>query len=522
MFAHSAPARRALRVAVVLLFSIGGSVSSVAQTPQILHPSTPTEGQEFGFSLDFDGPLAVVGARSDDQDRALRTEAGAAYVFRYDGEAWAEEARLTVRDDDDFGAGNSRLGWAVAVQGDEIFVGASGDDEAALNAGAVYVFRHDGGAWTETQLLTASDAAPTTHFGRAVDIEGDLAVIGAPDDRETGPLSGAVYVFRYDGAAWVEEAKLTASDPVDQAQFGHAVDLDDGRILVGAFGAQFVGQAYVFSHDGAEWNEDAILAADEDDAHNLAQFGVSVSLDGDRALIGANLNNELGSGAGGAYVFQETDEGWELDQKLTASDGTGFYLFGSAVALDGDRALVGAENWGPVVNGTQEDAPGKAYLFTYDLDEARWIETETFRADEGAAGDHFGRSVAMNGNLILIGAPDRDAAEPGAGEVFSYGDPTAVPVEAAPRPGAFRLSAAFPNPFRDTARLRLTLDRPEHARVRLVDLLGRQLRVVYDGLMPAGASRMLEIDARALPDGVYLVRVETATHAETRRIVLSR
>lgn len=525
MFAFPALARHIERVAVIVLFVIGACASVAAQDPQVWRVSDPIEDHEFGFSVALDGDVAVVGAPNDGDVLQGRFKTGAAYVFRFDGTAWVEEAWLIAPQ----GQLLDRLGQAVAVDGDFAFVGTRFENSVANNAGAVYVFRHDGGSWSLVQRLTASDGAQGDHFGGAIAVEGEIAVVGAPDHAETGALSGAAYVFRYDGANWVEEAKLTASNAIVQAQFGAGLDVDDGRILIGAFGAQNddggnTGAAYLFTHDGSAWLEEAILTAG--DGHNLAHFGVSVSLDGDRALVGANLDNELSGGAGAAYLFREEDGGWVEEAKLTASGGAGFFLFGGAVALSGTHAMVGAQNWFPP-NG---DAPGKAFLFEYDSDAEAWIETAGFEPDSGKAGDRFGFAVDMQGEVFLIGAPERSTEVAGSGTVYSYGepsgdpggDPGTVPVETTPGPGAFRLSAAFPNPFRDTARLRLALDRPERTRVRLVDLLGRELRIVYDGMLPAGESRTLEIDAGGLPDGLYLVRVETATHAETRRIVLRR
>ena len=135
-------------------------------------------------------------------------DSGSAYVFRYDGSDWVEEAKLTASD----GAADDYFGGSVAISGDTAVVGAVCDDDNGRNSGSAYVFRYDGSDWAEEAKLTASDGAAYDYFGCSVAVSGDTAVVGASDDDDNGLDSGSAYVFRYDGSDWTEEAKLTASD----------------------------------------------------------------------------------------------------------------------------------------------------------------------------------------------------------------------------------------------------------------------------------------------------------------------
>ncbi len=311
-------------------------------------------GDNFGRFVAIDGDRVVVGAPFDDD---AGTNSGSAYVFRFDGTNWSQEAKLTASD----AATEDRLGEAVSINGDRVAVGARRDDDTGIDAGSAYVFRFDGTAWNQEAKLTASDAAAGDQFGRSVSISGTATVVGAHLDDDDGVSSGSAYVFRFDGTAWNQEAKLTASDAAAGDEFGLALSIDTDCILVGAHfdddaGLQS-GSAYVFRFDGTIWNEEAKLAAS--DAAAGDEFGFSVSISNHRAAVGANLDDDGGSASGSAYViFKNGGTSWSEESKLTASDPARFDQFGKSVSIRGDRAIAGAPFDDDFGGGS-----GSAYIF---------------------------------------------------------------------------------------------------------------------------------------------------------------
>jgi hypothetical protein len=212
----------------------------------------------------------------------------------------------------------------------------------------------------EFQKLLASDGAASDFFGSSVAVSGEVAVIGASsNDNDNGEAAGAAYVYRYDGTGWVEEQKLLASD-------GEAVEL----------------------------------------------FGSSVAVTGDVALIGANLDDDNGEAAGAAYVYRYDGTSWVEEQKLLASDGTSRDFFGRSVAVTGNVALIGA-------NG---DFPnGSAYVYRYDG--TSWVAEQKLLPSDGSGSNRsFGESVAISGNVALIGAQwdDDNGNNSGAAYVYRY------------------------------------------------------------------------------------------------------
>ncbi len=197
------------------------------------------ERQYFGWSVAIDGERIVVGARGDD-DRG--SNAGAVYLFTRDGDDWAQTAKC-------IGSGVSEgdyFGWSVAVSGDHFVASAPGADPA----GAVYLFHHDGGGCTELATLTVPDAVEGDEFGCCVAMDGEDIVVGACEDDEAGGDSGAAYVFTREDDTWREVSKLTAPDEAG-GRLGWSVAARDGCVVAGAVGSDQwpwpPGSAHVFA-----------------------------------------------------------------------------------------------------------------------------------------------------------------------------------------------------------------------------------------------------------------------------------
>lgn len=191
-----------------------------------------------------------------------------------------------------------------------------------------------------------------------------------------------------------QETKLTTSDTAALDQFGTSVSISSNFALVGAPGGNGGGRAYVFTRTSTGWEQDAKLTAG--DAATFDRFGTSVSISGDRALVGAPGDDDDGITSGSAYVFVRTATGWAEEAKLTASDAAPRDVFGTSVSISGDRALVGAS--GESVGG----ASGYAYVFVRTA--TGWTEEAKLTASDAALGDRFGYSVSLSGDHALVGA----------------------------------------------------------------------------------------------------------------------
>lgn len=368
----------------------------------------------FGLSVGISGDVALIGARGDDSNGA---NAGAAYVFRYEDGAWTRQAKLTADD----GAVGDRFGQAVAISADTAIIGAYGDDDGGDYAGSAYVFRFNGASWQQEAKLLASDGQPNAVFGMAVAVSGNVAVIGARGDAEGGADAGAAYVYRFDGATWVEEAKLTASDAAEEDRFAHAVAVRGDYVIIGAHGdddrGDLAGAAYVYLFSGAMWTQQAKLLASDGDGDD--SFGWSVAIDDGVAIVGAYWDDDNAEYAGSAYVYRRDGAAWIEEAKLLASDGAAFDRFGQAVAIDGNLAVVGAHR-----DDDHGDRSGSAYAFRFDG--AGWGQEAKPQPVDGAEADEFGFALAVDGDNAIIGAFGDDDEGGSSGSAYIFAGLTAT------------------------------------------------------------------------------------------------
>jgi CSLREA domain-containing protein len=319
----------------------------------------------------------------------------------------------------------------VALSGTTAIVGAFTDDTAGgADAGSAYVFTNNGGTWTQQQQLLASDGAASDNFGNSVALSGDTAVVGASrDDTAGGADAGSAYVFTRSGSTWSQQQQLLAGDGASGDGFGQATAVDGDTAVVGAYlddtaGGTNAGSAYVFTRSGSTWSQQQQLLAPDGAANDV--FGVAVALSGDTALVGAELHGTaLGADSGSAYVFIRSGSTWTVQQQLFPVVGAGqgilldnpaFDNFGSSVALDGDTAIVGA--WHDSTPSGEQS--GSASVFTRS--NVSWSRLQLLAAPDGADRDFFGTAVAVSGDTYLVGAPGHDvgvAVDAGSAYVFT-------------------------------------------------------------------------------------------------------
>ena len=304
-----------------------------------------------------------------------------------------------------------QFGSSVAVSADTVLVGVPTDNEKGAFAGTVYVFHRDEeGVWQQVQKLTASNGTAYSYFGASITISGDLALVGARGASPHGNFSGAVYAFaRGADGVWNEAQILDASDGAAGNFFGWSVALNGAAAIIGARGngddPNFPGASYVFTRgtDG-QWVQQQKLTATDGEGGD--EFGFSVALFDETALIGAPGENEKGSLAGAAYLFvRDADGQWVQQQKLTSNDGASGDEFGDSVALLGNAAFIGAPFAESLVGATEEHT-GAVYVYGPETESsgALWKETQKLTADDGKSGDEFGGSVAATEMAIMIGA----------------------------------------------------------------------------------------------------------------------
>lgn len=303
------------------------------------------------------------------------------------------------------------LGAAVDVDGDRAVIGSRFDDDVSSNAGAVYVYLRnpDTQKWSLEDKLFMTGGEAGDNFGSSVAIDGDVIVVGAPqDDINEVAFKGSAHVFTRGPGGWDDGVELLPGDenenPVYE-NYGISVDIDNGTIVVGVayddevngIGTSVAsGSAYVYEKGLEDWTMTArLLPPGTEDNQN---FGWSVAIDRDTILIGAP--HWTASGVGEAYVFDRFDDVWQnTAEQLPATDNLMDDNFGWSVAISGNLIVVGARLDDDAVNG---DDSGSITIFGYSSGD--YINQGKLLASNGEANDYFGISVATNGEVVVAGA----------------------------------------------------------------------------------------------------------------------
>jgi FG-GAP repeat len=413
----------ALRPFTAVLISVVLSLLPAFQSPAATEITSITPwftssdnapGDAFGVRMSMSGDTVVIGDADDSRDAPW---SGSAYVFVKDGAGWVQQQKLlptTPANDQVFGA-------SVSIDGDTIVVGAPGEGDPGLRfAGAAYVFVRDGSNWVLQQKLLLPEPRYGDGFGGAVAISGDSIVVTAGGDGDDNFLPGSASVFARDqNGVWSFQQKFRASDQIRDQMYGGSVAISGDTVLVGSeyiapnHGAG-IGAVYVYERVGTVWGETKKLASST--WKGGYEFGRSLAIDGNIAVIGAYYEEHGSNTRGSVYVFVRDHGEWAQQQKLFVKENLAEWdFFGVSVAIHGSTVIAG--------NGGADGQRGAAYVFTAD-DKLNWSQQTKLVAGDGLIEEHFATSVATNGSEVLVSAPGKDITGPSCGAVY-YGGITA-------------------------------------------------------------------------------------------------
>ncbi|RZI54056.1 MAG: hypothetical protein EOP12_04965, partial [Pseudomonas sp.] len=401
--------------------------------------TTTAAGNLFGSdSIAMDGNTLVVGVPD------FNNEAGAVYVYTrsVDGLSWSQSSILTPSNP----SSDDRFGQSVAISGNTIVVGAPFEDSSGkavvtdpptdiginriTDSGAAYVFKLSGSTWTETAFIKAPNSEQDYLFGSSVAVNGSVIAVGSTADNKNASgvsasppngngnkdNSGAVHVFGPSGSLWVARIYLKPSNVAAEMKFGTSLALSATAIMVGAPGDSTLGTnsgaAYLYRYDASS----CVLESYIKPSVTLAgqQFGVSVGLGSNLAVVGAPSNNP---NSGSAYVFARSGSTWTQQFHLTASNSSSGDRFGASVSISGSMILVGSpgesSSQTTITHGTSsasdQSAPAAGAAYVYRQSGTTWPQIAYVKAGNGKTTDTFGSGVLISDNTLVVGAPNEDS-----------------------------------------------------------------------------------------------------------------
>ncbi len=503
----------------------------------------------WGHSVDVSGTTLIAGYTSYVGNN------GGVFIMEQKGKKWD----LIVQFQTPGGNTRDQYGHAVAIDDDIAVVSAYEDGGKKPVAGGplgegpgrVYVYQRLKG-WVQMAAFKAADVQNNDRFGYSVDISGKILIAGTPFHDEE---KGVVYVYALDNNQWKEQAKLQADDVEVKNRFGWDCAISENTIVVGSPLAgpngRLSGAAYVFKRQGDAWAQVAKLVPDDGDGGD--GFGVSVDVSKSRVIVGANKDENEAKirGSGSAYIFSGVGDTYTQEAKLTADEPQEGAGFGLTVALDVNRALVGA----PSTDTKRGDDSGAAYAFLKVG--ADWVLQARVIPEKGpneaqglTSGDNMGSAVALDGqfgrnfNLAAVGV-QWDAQDGGddAGSVYIFDTEDAeglnIPLSVEPRGdlaltvfGDIKRTALlqnFPNPFNPETWIPYTLADDAAVDVRIYDVEGKLVRNLDVGYQRGGRYLNRETAAywdgrdqlgESVSSGVYFYTLKADAFSETRRMVI--
>lgn len=409
--------QRAIAITAALL-----AVTSIPARAQIVGASESsalrafdgTAGDQYGQGLALDGNTLAVGAWFDD---ASNDQGGSVYVYVGAGSSWTLQQKI----DPALPTSQYRFGENLALQGDRLVVGCSWDGQGAYQSGAVYVYERVGGVWSQVVKLKGSGVSYNRNLGRSIALDGDTIAAGAVYGCCATSPAGGVHVFRRVAGTWTEEGVLTGIGTGASDAFGQSVALEGDRLVVGQSGLPWAsgnrrGSVHVFQRTGATWSQTQRI--DAPGAAQVQHFGHAVALRGATLVVGApNAPSADGSQAdsGSVEVYAESAGTWVHAQSLQPNDSSDGDRIGQALALEGDLLLVGAPS--------REYAAGIGGAYVYERVAGAWTQRAKLVASTDVRDDDFGAALPLDGTTAFVGAPAADGLSTDAGAVFEYALP---------------------------------------------------------------------------------------------------
>lgn len=400
---------RKIILSFTVFFSILCASLAFSQIETMLTPNNGAAGDRFGYSVVISEDYVVAGAYGNDNENGI--DAGAAYVFHLEGSEWVQQAKLVASD----GAAEDQFGISVDMDGDYIVVGAYLDDDGGDKSGAAYVFKLENGNWIQQAKLTASDAGAEDRFGYAVAISGDIIAIGAYYNNSKAYHAGSAYIFRRGGNTWSQETKLTASDGAEGDMFGMGLDLENNIIAISAKYHDAMGSSsgavYAYTYSGMVWQERAKVTPLDGEADD--NFGSSVCLVSHDLIIGAIKDDDQDADAGAVYHYRQSSLDWNLLNKHIPSGLQSVDWFGGSVSADVNHLIVSAS-----MDDDQGDKSGSCYI--YEKEGYCYYEIAKVTASNTVTGDRFGYRVGVSGDYVVASAPYTDLNGEDSGSIYVY------------------------------------------------------------------------------------------------------
>jgi hypothetical protein len=405
---HGAAACSRLHCAAVIV-AAGVNAAAFAQCQLVDFQVQPSSGGEaVGWSVTANSQFAIIGAY---YGTGTEFGTGSAIVCKRMGVTWQPFTTLFAPD----GVFGDYFGSAAAIDGDHLLISSFRHPHES-GEGDVYSYKFDGNVWNYQGKLAPPPDVQVDQFGYAIAAQNGVAIISAYRN-DHGILSGSAFIYRCVEGEWMFEQRLIPTDD-PEALIGWSVAIDGNRVIAGSLSTSLAefekGAAYVFETATlSKWKHVATLVPFE--MEQGLGFGGAVGLRNGWAAVGSYKDSIPGHQSGSVYMYRLDAEGaWKHHKRLVANDSQSHDYFGSALAMNDDTLIVGAIGR----KNASGNPAGGAYMFSRTGD--TWTQSISLSPSSLGAGDNFGFSVALSGDVCLVGAPGHDIPLVDTGAAYAF------------------------------------------------------------------------------------------------------
>jgi len=380
-----------------------GGLNNWGQVAKLSGPSSLARFERQSIPIGIDGDLAIIGGDNN----------GGAFVYHKDTGGTNNWGLLTKISPPD-SLHSAQFGQSVAISGNHVLIGDLMDETGGYQHGSAFIFEQDNmdiSNWERNHKLERENGFSRRAFGKSVSISHDFAAIGASGAMDGGWQSGSVFIYHIDEEGknnWGQVTELKAPDPQKYDRFGFSTSLSGDYLIVGSIGydgkRENLGAAYIFKKEegsGNKWNNLVKLVTDS--SETIYNFGWSVSIDNDLAIVKAGKDQFKEEWSGLVYVFQKDKGGkdnWGQVAKILPNKDINPIGFGNNIFLSNDILVVSCssnssnENSGNIACMYQKDKGGKD---NWGLVKIISLEGKYVPKNIQA------RSVSVDENLLVVG-----------------------------------------------------------------------------------------------------------------------
>ena len=489
-----------LQSILIILFLMAPIQAQVLYENQKIFPADNTEKDHFGWSVSMDENFLVAGAPYDNN------HSGAVYIYKKTDNGWVQDKKITPASSD-----NTPVvyGYSVSIRGDYLVVGCiNAPNTSGTMTGAVYLYHYNGSTWEEETVLYPEDGWEGLFFGNHVSM-GNMTVAVAGTDERSGNAVDPVYLFTKQNDEWIQIRKILTTGAMDL----RGISLGDTTLAIGySYDNEVSGGAvYVYYSHGGTWDNSVRIVPEKGDYYGF--FGQSVCLYHDSLLmVGAFGSNDPNNHNHSAYIYCLNNGTWESDTMILPLDTISYDVgwYGNAVAINDQYALIGA-----VDDNFSGDRIGSAYVYKH-TEEGSWDFINLLQPSANPMiadnSSQFGRSVSLYDTSYVVGAPfmSNDSWFV-TGAAFLYHTTTPVTF-VDPSPGQEDgAPVIFPNPVSD--HLTLHFVNAERRAITLSDLKGRIVYSIRSDHTTA------EINTTSLHPGIYFLCIRTEKEKFVKKII---